>query len=104
MNTDITPEDCRVSKYDPCDYLDSPEAIAAFLDEAVATGDAKFVAHCLGLVAKAVGMGKVAKDAGLNRQSLYKSLSGDMAPRIDTMLAVLQALGLEMHISEKQPA
>ena len=104
MNTDIPPEDCRVSDYDPCKYLDSPEAIAAFLDEAVATGDAKFVAHCLGLVAKAVGMGKVAKVSGLNRQGLYKSLSGDTAPRIDTMFAVLQALGLELHVSEKQPA
>ena len=95
----LTPDDVQVSLFDPTDCLTTPEAIAAFLDEAAATGDAKFMAHCLGVAAKAIGMGKVAGLAGVNRQALYRSLSGDIAPRIDTLMAVLQALGMQMHIS-----
>lgn len=95
----LTPDDVQVHDFDPTACLTSMEAVAAFLDEAAATGDAKFMAHCLGLVAKAVGMGKVAGLAGVNRQALYRSLSGDIAPRIDTLMAVLQALGMRMHIS-----
>ena len=94
----LTPDDVQVSDFDATQYLTSPAAIAAFLDEAAATGDAKFMAHCLGVVAKAVGMGKVAGLAGVNRAALYRSLSGDMAPRIDTLMAVLDALGMRLHV------
>lgn len=98
----LTPDDVQVSDFDATQYLTSPAAIAAFLDEAAATGDAKFMAHCLGVVAKAVGMGKVAGLAGVNRQALYRSLSGDMAPRIDTLMAVLDALGMRLHIQTRE--
>ena len=100
----LTPEDAKTAPFDPTDCLTSPAAVAAFLDEAAATGDAKFMAHCLGLVAKAVGMGKVAGLAGVNRQALYRSLSGEKTPRIDTLLAVLQALGMQMRITQKPAA
>lgn len=94
----LTPDDVQVSDFDPTECLTSPEAIALFLDEAAATGDPKFLAHCLGVVAKAVGMGRVAGLAGVNRQALYRSLSGNMAPRMDTFMAVLKALGMRMRV------
>ena len=96
----LTPDDVQVSvwDFDPAECLTDPASVAAFLDEAAATGDAKFMAHCLGVVAKAVGMGKVAGLAGVNRQALYRTLSGDMAPRIDTLMAVLDALGMRLHV------
>ena len=102
----LTPDDVRVSDFDATKYITSPEAIAIFLNEAAATGDPKFMAHCLGIVAKAVGMGRVAGLSGVNRQALYRSLSGDMAPRIDTFMAVLKALGMRLHIdpAEARPA
>ena len=100
----LTPEDSDVHDVDPARWLDSPEAIASYLDEAVAGGDARYVAHCLGQVAKVVGMGKIAGMTGLNRQALYRSLSGDMSPRVDTLLAVLRALGMRLHISPADEA
>ena len=51
----------------------------------------------LGDIARAKGMAKVARDAGLSRESLYKALSGDRSPGFDTILKVIEALGLRLH-------
>jgi len=56
-----------------------------------------FVAKALGDIARAKGMTQVARDAGLSRESLYKALSGDRTPGFDTILKVVQALGIELH-------
>ncbi|MCJ7526063.1 MAG: putative addiction module antidote protein [Candidatus Aminicenantes bacterium] len=67
----------------------------ACLEEA--NGDAAFIAKGLGDIARAKGMTQVARDAGLSRESLYKALSGERSPGFDTILKVLQALGLKLH-------
>lgn len=48
-------------------------------------------------IARAKGMAQVARDAGLSRESLYKSLSGDRIPGFDTVLKIIKALGLKLH-------
>ena len=42
-------------------------------------------------------MARVARSAGLSRESLYKALSGDRSPSFDTVLKVVAALGLRLH-------
>jgi probable addiction module antidote protein len=42
-------------------------------------------------------MAQVARDAGLSRESLYKALSGERSPGFDTILKVIDALGLKLH-------
>jgi probable addiction module antidote protein len=69
--------------------------LEACLEEA--NGDAAFIAKALGDIARAKGMAKVARDAGLSRESLYKALSGDRSPGFDTILKVIDALGLTLH-------
>ncbi|WP_438749538.1 addiction module antidote protein [Pararhizobium sp. O133] len=92
----------RFTEFDPADYLTSDSAIAAFLDAAFETGDSAYVAKALGVVARAKGMGQIADKTGLSREQLYRSLSEDGNPTLKTMLAVMQALGLEL--SAKIPA
>lgn len=94
----LTPEDAKTSDFDPTACLTTPKACAVWLDEAIATGDAKFVAYSLGLIAKRIGMGKVSGLSGVNRQALYKALSGDREPRFGTVMAVLQALGMQLRV------
>ncbi len=60
-------------------------------------GDAAFIAKALGDIARAKGMARVAQDAGLLRESLYKALSGERSPDFDTILKVVGALGLKLH-------
>ena len=64
----------RTTRFDAADYLDDEERQAAYVTAAFETGEADFVRDALGLVARARGMGKIAKNAGLNRESLYKAL------------------------------
>ena len=48
------------------------------------------------VIARAKGMSQVACDAGLSRESLYKALSGERNPSLDTVLRVVEALGLKL--------
>jgi probable addiction module antidote protein len=82
--------------FDPVLYLDGEEAVVAYLNEALGTGDAAFVADALGVVARTRGMAGVAERAGLSRESLYRSLSAGGNPEFATVLRVLGALGLRL--------
>lgn len=89
----------NTTPYDVADYLGTPEDCAAYLDACFeeAEGDAAFIARALGDIARARGMSQVAQDAGLSRESLYKSLSGDRSPDFATILKVTRALGVRLH-------
>jgi probable addiction module antidote protein len=83
--------------FDPAAYLDSPEALLAYLKGAFADGDASEIADALGVVARARGMSQLAEDTGLTRQALYKALSSDGNPEFATVLKVIRAFGLRLH-------
>ena len=85
--------------YDVAEHLRTPKEMAAYLEDCIeeADGDAAFIAKALGDIARAKGMTQVAKDSGLTRESLYKSLSGERSPGFDTILKVITALGLSLH-------
>jgi probable addiction module antidote protein len=82
--------------YDSAAYLDSAEAVAAYIDEAFLTGDAAFITRALGVAARARGMTQIAKDAGMSRESLYRALGDKGNPEFSTVLRVAQALGLRL--------
>ncbi|EDM82865.1 MULTISPECIES: addiction module antidote protein [unclassified Limnobacter] len=87
------------SRYDVAEHLRTPEEMAAYLEACFeeAGDDAAFIAKALGDIARAKGMTKVAQDAGLSRESLYKALSGQRSPDFQTILKVMTALGLKLH-------
>lgn len=89
----------RTTKYDVAEHLRTPQEMAAYLEACFeeAEGDASFIAKAIGDIARAKGMSQVARDAGLSRESLYKALSGDRSPGFDTILKVIEALGLRLH-------
>jgi probable addiction module antidote protein len=77
-------------------FLETDQDTALYLSEALETGDASYVAHALGAVARSRGMAKVARQTGLGRESLYKALSGNGNPELATVLRVAKALGMEL--------
>ena len=89
--------------WDAADYLKTDESIAEYLEAALADGDPALIAAALGDIARAKGMSQVAKDAGLSRESLYKALSGERSPSFDTILKVMNALGLELRAQVSNP-
>jgi probable addiction module antidote protein len=89
----------KTTKYDVAEYLNTPEEMAAYLEACLeeANGDAAFVAKALGNIARAKGMSEIARETGLSRESLYKALSGERVPSFETVLKVINALGLKIH-------
>lgn len=89
----------QTTRYDVAEHLRTPEEMAAYLEACLeeAPGDAAFIAKALGDIARAKGMTQIAHDAGLSRESLYRALSGEHSPSFDTVLKVINALGLRLH-------
>jgi probable addiction module antidote protein len=84
------------TSYDPAENLVSDEGIAFFMAEAFKTQDAAFIAHALGIVARAKGMTQIAEKTGLSREQLYRSFSENGNPTLKTTLAVMEALGIQL--------
>jgi probable addiction module antidote protein len=88
--------------FDAAEYLESVADQAHLLSDAVDSGDPRYIAYALGAIACARGgIGKLAREAGMNRQALHKALSEDGNPTLETVLKVLKALGLSMRIVER---
>jgi len=86
----------KTTRFNAADYLHSEERQAAYIAAALETGDAEFVRDALGLVARARGMGPIAENAGLNRESLYKALGESGNPEFATVMRIVRALGLTL--------
>lgn len=85
-----------LTTYDPAAALVDDEEIAAFMADAFETGDAGYIAHALGIVARAKGMTQIARSTGLSREQLYRSFSAAGNPTLKTTLAVMKALGIDL--------
>lgn len=94
----------HIAPFDVADYLDDEAMIAAYLDEVVATGDARLFLKALGDVARARGMSKLADESGLGRESLYKSLRPGAKPRYDTVQTVMAAMGMRLAVMPLEPS
>ena len=88
----------KLIPFDAARYLRSDEAIAEYLNEALRVQDPRFLLRALGDVARARGMTDVAQTTGLGRENLYKALSSDANPRIDTVFRVAAALGMRFEV------
>lgn len=92
----------RLTPWDPAEHLKTERDVVGYLNAAFEGGDSALIAAALGDVARAKGMGTVARAADLGRESLYKSLSVDGNPRLETILRVLHAIGLELRATPKR--
>jgi len=86
----------KLTTYDPAEDLTSDQAVADFMAGAFETNDPGFIAHALGIVARAKGMTQIARQTGLSREQLYRSFSENGNPTLSTTLAVMNALGIEL--------
>jgi probable addiction module antidote protein len=89
----------KTLSWDPVDHLQSEEDMVAYLEAALDEGDPALLAAALGDIARAKGMSQVARQAGLGRESLYKALSAQGNPELATVLKVIAALGLRLHVA-----
>ncbi len=90
----------KLSQWDSAAHLKTDKDMVAYLEACLEEGgdDAAYIAHALGVVARAKGMTQLARDTGLGRESLYKALSGEGNPSFATILKVMGALGVKLHV------
>ena len=85
--------------WDAAEHLETKEDMAAYLEAALEEGDPNLVVAALGDIARSKGMTNIARETGLGRESLYKSLSFEGNPEFATVLKVIQSLGLRLRAS-----
>lgn len=91
----------RVIPFDPAEHLENEEDILYYLEAAMEGNDPKHIASALGDVARSKGMTEIARKTGLGRQALYTALSENGNPTLETLAAVLDALGFELTIRRR---
>ena len=83
--------------------LDPSEAVA-YLDSALEENDQAIFLLALRDIAEARGFSKVAHDALLNRENLYRMLSSTGNPQLSSLITLLRSLGLRIAVEVRQTA
>jgi probable addiction module antidote protein len=84
-------------------FYASEAAQEELLNDALASGHAGYIANALGIIARARGMSGLAAETGVKRQQLYRALSEDGNPTLETLTKVINALGFRLS-AEREPA
>ena len=90
-----------VSAVNAAKYRDKPRAIAAYLNDALSTGDLALITMAIGDMVRAQGMSRFSQRSGMERTNLYKSFRGKANPRVETVLKVLIALDVQLMVKAK---
>jgi len=86
----------KLTPFDISEYLESKEMIAEYLTQVLQEGNTDELLVAIGNIAKAKGMGQIAQDTGLGRESLYKAFQEGAKPRFETVLKVLSSFGVKL--------
>ena len=89
----------EIAPFDASDYLDNEEVVAEYLAAALDDPNPNVFLRAVADVAKARGISKVAKDAGLGRESLYKALAPGAKIRYETVRKLLESLGVRLTVT-----
>ncbi|WP_298214355.1 addiction module antidote protein [Acidocella sp.] len=84
--------------FDMANHLKTETEVVDFLSAAFEEEDPAYIAHALGVVARAHGISQLSKETGLTRETLYKSLSDEGNPTLSTLTKVMKAMGLRVTV------
>ncbi len=94
--------------FDAAAYIETADDIVAMLEaafeQAAEDGDARIITETIGDIARSKGMTALAEQTGLSREALYRALSADGNPTLNTMFEVLGALGVRLTVVEHRRA
>ena len=96
-----TTEKITFSKWDPAKYINTKEAVIAHLEVALEENDTELLFSVIGDIARSKGMSKIARELGVSREGLYRSLAPTGNPSFETVLKLLDILGLRIKLEPK---
>ncbi|MBI4686184.1 MAG: putative addiction module antidote protein [Nitrospirae bacterium] len=88
----------KTTRWDVVEHLKTEDDMANYLEAVIEDGNPAVISAALGDIARAKGMTQIARKSGLGRESLYKALSTEGNPEFTTILKVVKALGLKIHV------
>lgn len=78
---------------------------AEYLQAAIEDGETAVLLLALRRITEARGgMSKLARETGLSRETLYRTLSGSGNPRLSSLRAILAASGLRLTVALSEPS
>ncbi|SUA61442.1 Predicted transcriptional regulator [Oligella urethralis] len=87
----------KLKDFNPFDYMETQEDIQLFLEECLSDDDPNTFIEALGFLIKKHGVSEIARESGLNRESLYKVINGKSKPQWETVFKVFKALHFKFH-------
>jgi probable addiction module antidote protein len=96
-----TKEKITFSDWDPAEIIDTKEDVVSFLEVALEENDPDFLLRTIDHIARSKGMTQIARELGVTRKGLYKSLAPDGNPSFKTVFKLLDILGLQMKLEKK---
>lgn len=85
-------------EFNPFDYMETQAEIIEYLQECMQEDDPSIFINALGHLAKRHGMSNIAKQTGLSRESMYRSLNGTTQPKWDTVFKVMKCLNVRLDV------
>ena len=94
----------ETTRFDSADFLDSAEAIAAYLDAWLEDGTPQELRNALATIARSKGISELARRSGISRPGIYKALGEDGNPSFETIRSILGAMGLRLTVEPAEAA
>ena len=91
-------------EWDMAENINTRDEVIAYLEAALEENDTETLFDVLGAIARSKGMMMIARELGLSRESLYKSLSTGGNPSFVTIAKVLDNLGYQLSVRQKVSA
>ncbi|MCL1818880.1 MAG: putative addiction module antidote protein [Spirochaetaceae bacterium] len=88
-------------KWDPAKYINTKEAVIAYIEAALEENDTELFLSVLNDIARSKGMTKIARELGVSREGLYRSLAPSGNPSFDTVFRLFDILGLRIKVERK---
>ncbi len=89
----------KTKEFNPFDYLDEPEDIREILQSAWEDDNPEVFNVALGHLVKKHGVAAIAKTAGVGKNSLYKTIRGDVQPQLLTVRKILKAVNVQVQFA-----
>jgi probable addiction module antidote protein len=93
----------ETTAFDSADYLNTAEAIAAYLDAYLEESTPQELRNALATVARSHGISDLARRSGVSRPGIYKALGQDGNPSFETIRSILGAMGLRLTVEPAEP-
>jgi probable addiction module antidote protein len=94
-------EDTALAEWDMAEHIKTKKDVIAYLEVALAENDMPFLLSVVGDIARSEGLNKIARSLGMSREGLYRSLSPSGKPSFETVVKLLNLLGLRLSVERK---